>query len=161
MKDNVTILLEKILDMVGIDKFELEMTQKDDDNWEANIINLSDRDTALLIGRQGENLQALQYLLRVLIREELELLQGEEKSILVDIMNYRQRQIDHLTILAKRKAQEAKLTNREIELRPMTPFERRIIHMTLKDDINIETRSTGEEPYRKVVIRASNESIEI
>lgn len=152
-------VLEKILELMGIDNARIEI-QENQEETSINISGLSDRDTALLIGRQGENLFALQYLVRTLVRAQ----SGGEVSltgVVIDVMSYRQRQVDHLTILAKRKAQEAKMEDREIELRPMNGYERRIIHMALKDDEFIETSSRGEEPDRRVVIKAVRKMVDV
>jgi spoIIIJ-associated protein len=154
-------LLQEILSYIGIKDYEIEQIEVDDQAIKFHLSKLSDRDSALLIGKQGETMQALQYLLRSLLRSNLQLTAGEEKSIEIDIMNYRQRQLDHLTILAKRKAQEAKTSQRDILLRPMTPYERRIIHMTLKEDDSIITSSIGEEPNRQVLIKIINNQVEI
>lgn len=161
MKDTASKLLTRILDTIGFEAYEIEFSEPRDLVIQLNVSGLSDRDTALLIGRQGEVLQALQFVLRTLLREEMELLAGEERQLVVDVMNYRQRQIDHLTIMAKKKAREAMLENKDVSLRPMSPYERRIVHMALKDETGIATQSLGEEPNRYIVIKVLNEAIEI
>ncbi|MFZ5392116.1 MAG: protein jag [Patescibacteria group bacterium] len=161
MKQESSRLLEEILTFIGIKDYELEQIELDDQSIKFHLSKLSDRDSALLIGKQGETMQALQYLLRSVLRSNLKLTSGEEKCIEVDVMNYRQRQLDHLTILAKRKAQEAKISQRDILLRPMTPYERRIIHMTLKEDESILTSSIGKEPNRQVLIKIISNQVEI
>jgi len=157
--DEIQSILEKIIQLIGVDGYQIESRQLEDEAA-FNIAGLSDRDTALLIGRQGENLFALQYLLRTLVRSQ-EDAGAEYTNITIDIMSYRQRQVDHLTILAKRKAQEAKMEDREIELRPMNGYERRIIHMALKEDEFIETSSRGEEPERRVIIKAIRKMVDV
>lgn len=161
MKEESKQLLEQLLEKIGITSFEVEISEPSPFTYKLQVLGLNDRDTALLIGKQGENLHSLQYILRILVRQKLDLVKREEKNITVDVENYRGRQIDHLTILAKRKASEALSTGKDIELRPMSGFERRIIHMALKDDHGIATASIGEEPERKVVIKVLNEPIQI
>lgn len=161
MKDDAKKILSDLLELMCIDGFDLQITDLDDGGLKINIDNLSDRDTALLIGRQGDNLHALQFILRSLVRKMKELENREERGLALDVMNYKRRQIDNLTILAKRMAQEAKDNDREIELRPMNAFERRIIHMALKDDDFIETMSTGEGDDRRVIIKVLRTQIDI
>lgn len=161
MEQKSAQLLDVLLAYLGITNYEINQSQTDDQGIKFHLLNLDDRDTALLIGKQGETMQALQYILRSLLRSQLSLTAGEEKNIELDVMNYRQRQLDHLTILAKRKAQEAKISQRDILLRPMTPYERRIIHLTLKEDDSIVTTSVGEEPSRQVLIKIVDNRIDI
>ena len=153
--------MNRLLPALGITEYELESSEPEAFSCKINITNLNDRDTALLIGRQGENLNALQYILRLLLREKENYIQGEERSIALDVMNYRDRQIDQLTILAKRSAEEAKEKNKDVSLRPMTPYERRIIHMALKDDDSVATSSIGEGDDRRVIIKVLSQQIEI
>ncbi len=161
MKQESIKLLEELLSFIGIKDYNIEPFEDDNQLIKIQLNSLGDRDSALLIGKQGETMQALQYILRSLIRSHLDLTEGEEKNIEIDIMNYRQRQLDHLTILAKRKAHEAKITQKDILLRPMTAYERRIIHMTLKTDDSITTSSIGQEPKRQVLIKITENQIEI
>lgn len=161
MKETSQKLLTKILDTIGFEAYEIEFTEPRELVYQINISGLSDRDTALLIGRQGEVLQSLQFILRTLLREEMDLIAGEERQLVIDVMNYRQRQIDHLTIMAKRKAREAKMENKDMSLRPMSPYERRVVHMALKDDTEIATHSLGEEPNRYIIIKVINEVVDI
>jgi len=157
--EEIKQILTKILELMGVDSFQIDYRETEDE-ISFNINGLSDRDTALLIGKQGENLFALQYLLRALIRSQ-ERTDINISIVTVDVMSYRQRQADHLTILAKRKAQEAKMDDKEIELRPMNGYERRIIHMALKEDDFIETSSKGEEPDRRVVIKPVRQMVDV
>ncbi len=153
MKDDAKRILEEMLEKMCIDDFEVSVSDLEDGGTKISIDNLSDRDTALLIGRQGDNLHALQFLLRTLVREMKELENREERGIALDVMNYKRRQMDNLTILAKRMAQDAKDQDREIEMRPMNAFERRVVHMALKDDGFVETESMGIDPERRVLIK--------
>jgi spoIIIJ-associated protein len=153
MKEKSTKVLEKILDLMCVDSYEIELSEIEDGTIRLNINELTDRDTALLIGRQGDNLYSLQYIWRTLVREIYELENREEKMLALDVMNYKMRQIDSLTLLAKKMSQEVKDNGREIVLRPMNAFERRIVHMTLRGDDFVETESVGEEPERKIKIK--------
>ena len=112
------------------------------------IVNLIGDDMGILIGKRGQTLDSIQYLTSLVVNK------GEDEYIRVkvDIENYRERREETLINLAKNLAQKVKRTRREVELEPMNPYERRVIHSTLQGDRYVVTRSEGEEPYRHVVI---------
>lgn len=101
-----------------------------------------------LIGRRGETLENIQYLLRLMVNQRMH----RWLNIIVDIEEYRARRVEHLTHLAQRMAQQAVDSGRSQALEPMTPNERRIVHLVLRDDTRVFTESTGEGERRKVVI---------
>ncbi len=106
-------------------------------------------DVGSLIGRRGKTLSDLQYLLSVIVRRQFAEL---GKMVVLDVENYRERREKTLIQLAKSMARKVKEENVETALEPMTPQERRIIHLALQDYPDITTISNGEEPNRKVVI---------
>lgn len=110
----------------------------------------SDEGSSILIGRQGQTLDALQYLItRMCMR-----VGREAPMIVVDVANYRRRQFDKLKRLAKRAIDRARETGNEIELDPMPAIERKYLHYILRDEEDIRTFSRGEEPERSLVIIA-------
>ena len=117
-----------------------------DDN-EMNI-DLSGDDMGVLIGKRGQTLDSLQYLVSLVVNK------GNEDYIRVkvDTENYRERRKSTLENLAKNMAYKVKRTRRPLHLEPMNPYERRIIHSALQNDKFVTTHSEGEEPYRHVVI---------
>ena len=117
-----------------------------DDN-EMNI-DLSGDDMGVLIGKRGQTLDSLQYLVSLVVNK------GNEDYIIVkvDTENYRERRKSTLENLAKNMAYKVKRTRRPLHLEPMNPYERRIIHSALQNDKFVTTHSEGEEPYRHVVI---------
>ena len=117
-----------------------------DDN-EMNI-DLSGDDMGVLIGKRGQTLDSLQYLVSLVVNK------GNEDYIRVkvDTENYRERRKSTLENLAKNMAYKVKRTKRPLHLEPMNPYERRIIHSALQNDKFVTTHSEGEEPYRHVVI---------
>ena len=117
-----------------------------DDN-EMNI-DLSGDDMGVLIGKRGQTLDSLQYLVSLVVNK------GNEDYIRVkvDTENYRERRKSTLENLAKNMAYKVKRTRRPLHLEPMNPYERRIIHSALQNDKFVTTHSDGEEPYRHVVI---------
>lgn len=104
----------------------------------------------IIIGRRGQTLDALQYLVTLAVNKN----KGREEyyKIILDTENYRKKREETLIRLAKRLADRALRNNRRMELEPMNPYERRIIHSALQDYPGVVTYSEGEEPNRKVVI---------
>ncbi len=114
---------------------------------EMNIELIGD-DMGILIGKRGQTLDSLQYLTSLVVNKATD----EHIRVKLDIENYRERREETLVNLAKNIARKVKKNRHEIELEPMSPNERRIIHSTLQKDHYVTTRSEGEEPYRHVVV---------
>jgi spoIIIJ-associated protein len=112
------------------------------------LIDINGGDLSFLIGRNAETLNALQLVTRLIVGKEV----GQPAHIVIDVSGYRQRREEGLRQLAQRMAQQAISSGRRQTLEPMTPAERRIIHMELRESQEVTTESTGEEPRRKVVI---------
>jgi spoIIIJ-associated protein len=101
-----------------------------------------------LIGRRGEMLNALQYLTNLAVNRD----RKEHARLVLDVEGYRAGREETLVALAKKMAEKAVRSGRRVELEPMNPHERRIVHMALQNDKRVDTLSQGEEPYRRVVI---------
>ena len=112
------------------------------------IIDLAGEDSGLLIGRRGQTLQALQFLVNLIVRKQF-----DGVRVVLDVENYRQRREASLREMATKIAERVAQTNRSITLEPMPPADRRIIHTTLTDHPSVATESTGEGEGRKVTIR--------
>lgn len=119
----------------------------DDSNNNMNI-NLEGPEMGILIGKRGQTLDALQYLISLFVNKESK----AYVRVKLDTENYRARRKETLENLAKNLAFKVKRSRRSVTLEPMNPYERRIIHSALQNDRYVATRSEGEEPYRKVVI---------
>jgi len=113
-----------------------------------DVTTTNERDSGLLIGRRGETLNRLQFLVNLLVNRKLHRWPG----LLVDVEHYRRRRDASLRDLARRMAERVIRTGQPITLEPMPAYERRIIHLTLRDNPQVVTQSTGEEDNRKVVI---------
>ncbi len=111
-------------------------------------IDLSGDDMGVLIGKRGQTLDSLQYLVSLIVNKESE----DYIRVKVDTENYRKRRQDTLENLAKNIAFKVKRTKRTVSLEPMNPYERRIIHSALQNDKFVTTHSEGEEPFRYVVV---------
>lgn len=111
-------------------------------------INLNGDEMGILIGKRGQTLDSLQYLVSLVVNKEAE----EYIRVKVDTENYRKRRRETLENLAKNIAYKVKRSRRQVALEPMNPYERRIIHSALQNDKYVTTHSEGEEPYRHVVV---------
>ncbi len=111
-------------------------------------IELSGDEMGVLIGKRGQTLDSLQYLVSLVVNKEME----DYIRVKVDTENYRQRRKETLENLAKNIAYKVKRTKRSVSLEPMNPYERRIIHSALQNDKYITTHSEGDEPFRRVVV---------
>lgn len=111
-------------------------------------IEIIGSDMGILIGRRGETLDAIQYLISLVVNKDRE----KYIRVLLDTENYRAKREKTLQRLADRLAKKVVKTNKKVLLEPMNPYERRIIHSFLQDHSQVTTLSEGKEPYRKVVI---------
>ena len=111
-------------------------------------INLSGKDMGTLIGKRGQTLDSLQYLVSLVINKESD----SYLRVKLDTENYRKRRQETLEALAKNIAYKVKRTRRSVSLEPMNPYERRIIHSALQNDKYVSTKSEGEEPFRHIVV---------
>lgn len=138
--------IQGILELMGL---QGEVVLEDDGAGNSLFITIKGKDLGLLIGKRGNTLNALQYLANVVFHRQFIF---TKKRILLDIENYRQKRKKTLEQLARNLAMKALRTKKEISLEPMTPQERRIIHLALKNNRDVVTFSHGEEPHRKVII---------
>ena len=111
-------------------------------------VDLKGDDMGVLIGKRGQTLDSLQYLTNLAVNKNSE----NYYKVKVDTEDYRKRRKDTLENLAKNIAYKVKRTKRSVELEPMNPFERRVIHSALQNDRYVTTHSEGDEPYRHVVV---------
>lgn len=111
-------------------------------------VELSGDEMGVLIGKRGQTLDSLQYLISLVVNKGT----GEYIRVKVDTENYRQRRKETLENLAKNISYKVKRTKRPVSLEPMNPYERRIIHSALQNDRYVTTHSEGEEPFRRVVV---------
>ena len=119
----------------------------DETNNSMNI-DLSGDEMGVLIGKRGQTLDSLQYLVSLVVNKDVE----NYIHVKVDTENYRQRRKETLENLAKNISYKVKRTKRPVSLEPMNPYERRIIHSALQNDKYVMTHSEGDEPFRHVVV---------
>jgi len=111
-------------------------------------LNIKGDGSGLLIGRHGQTLDALQYIVGRIVGKQL----GEKRMVVVDTERYRERRRESLEQVSQRMAEKAKSTGRPVSLQPMNASDRRIVHLALKHDREIETRSEGEGGMRSIRI---------
>jgi spoIIIJ-associated protein len=111
-------------------------------------LNIKGDGSGLLIGRHGQTLDAIQYIVGRIVGKQL----GEKKVIVIDTERYRERRRENLERLSRHMAEKAKGTGRAVSLQPMSASDRRIVHLALKHDREIETRSEGEGGMRSIKI---------
>jgi len=119
----------------------------DEENKNLNI-DLSGDEMGILIGKRGQTLDSLQYLVSLVVNKGSE----EYIRVKVDTEDYRKRRKETLENLAKNIAYKVKRTKHSVSLEPMNPYERRVIHSALQNDKYVTTHSEGEEPFRRVVV---------
>jgi len=119
-----------------------------DENEKTLDISLNGDEMGILIGKRGQTLDSLQYLVSLVVNKGT----GDYIRVKVDTENYRERRKETLENLAKNISYKVKRTKRSVSLEPMNPYERRIIHSALQGDKYVTTHSEGEEPYRRVVV---------
>ena len=139
--------MRAILERV-VDALDVEANVEVDEDPEQIVGRVDGEDVGLLIGRRGQTIDAVQLLC---YRAAFRGLQ-ERKRVVVDAAGYRERRQEAIERQADRAADRALKTGKEIELDPMTPTERRVVHQYLKDRAGVETFSEGEEPERCVIV---------
>ena len=141
-----TATVGRILEAAGVNVTRTLRAANDPESG-GPIIDLAGEDSGLLIGRRGQTLQALQFLVNLIVRKQF-----EGVRVVLDVENYRQRRELQLREMATTIAKRVAETNRSITLEPMPPADRRIIHTSLTDHPGVSTESTGEGEGRKVTI---------
>ena len=148
-RDKVIDAAEDFLqDVFAAMGLEVIMKIEDDEEYGC-LIELSGKGLGVLIGRRGQALDALQYLLNLAVNRKNT---DERVHFTLDVEDYRRRREQALTKLAKSVADRAIKTRRDVKLEPMNRHERKIIHTVLQDNDRVETHSAGEDPYRYVIV---------
>lgn len=148
-----TATVSELLEHMGVRaEVSARLGEADERNDPPIVVDIRGGDLSILIGRRAETLNALQTITRMIVGKEL----GQGVHLIVDVEGYRARRERNLRQLAQRMANQAINTGRRQSLEPMSPAERRIIHLELRDSNEVYTESTGEDPKRKVVIIPEN-----
>jgi len=143
--DTAIAALQDILRYFNVGEVTIDEYEGDEGEL---ILDISGDDIAVLIGRHGKTLDALQFIVSMITVRTI----GFRYPVVVDVEGYKNRQRQKLESIAHSSANRAASQHRKVGLRPMTPYERRIIHIALRDDDRVETVSEGEGSARHVVV---------
>jgi spoIIIJ-associated protein len=145
-------VLDNLLAKMGIEaKISIEKPRTlpaEEGEAEPVVINIIGDDLGILIGRRGQTLDALQYFVRLITSRKTK----SRTPIMIDVEGYKKRRYEDLRILAANVADQVKARGSSIRLEPMSPYERRIIHLALASDVDVKTESMGDGDSRRVVV---------
>ncbi|MEI8343607.1 MAG: R3H domain-containing nucleic acid-binding protein [Candidatus Moraniibacteriota bacterium] len=142
-------IIEQLLDKMGFSgTVDLVKTDTDDAIYSIS----TDNDSHLLIGQHGINLQAFQHIARLIVRKQF----PEKIRFSIDINDYRQQKNHSIVELAHQAAQEAIAQHHSVIMRPMSTYERRIVHLELSKSSEVVTESTGEGESRKIIVKPAD-----
>lgn len=143
-------MLGEIVRLMGFEATVVSTWQEPDENEGSPylLLDIEGQDLGALIGRRGETLASLQYLVRLMVNQRIK----QWRNIVVDVEKYKERRVDQLNQLALRMADQVAESGRAVALEPMPPNERRIVHLALRDHPQVYTQSSGEGDRRKVNI---------
>lgn len=144
--------LEQLLTLMGVTATvsaeSNPMIEPEEEETSSILLNIAVDDPGVLIGRRGQTLAGLQYIVRLMVGHQTK----DWTPIVIDVEGYKQRRFQSLQTLARQMADQVRLAQKPFTLEPMPPYERRIIHLTLVNHPDVTTQSIGEGEARKVVI---------
>lgn len=143
--DTAIAALQDILKYFNVGEVTIDEYEGDEGEL---ILDITGDDLAILIGRHGRTLDALQFVVSAITVRSM----GFRYPVIVDVEGYKSRQREKLESIARSIANKAASQHRSVKMRPMTPYERRIVHIALRDDDRVDTASEGEGSARHVVV---------
>lgn len=143
--DTAIAALQDILKYFNVGEVTIDEYEGDEGEL---ILDITGDDLAILIGRHGRTLDALQFVVSAITVRSM----GFRYPVIVDVEGYKSRQREKLESIARSTANKAASQHRSVKMRPMTPYERRIVHIALRDDNRVDTASEGEGSARHVVV---------
>lgn len=143
--DTAIAALQDILKYFNVGEVTIDEYEGDEGEL---ILDITGDDLAVLIGRHGRTLDALQFVVSAITVRSM----GFRYPVIVDVEGYKSRQREKLESIARSTANKAASQHRSVKMRPMTPYERRIVHIALRDDDRVDTASEGEGSARHVIV---------
>ena len=143
--DTAIAALQDILKYFNVGEVTIDEYEGDEGEL---ILDITGDDLAILIGRHGRTLDALQFVVSAITVRSM----GFRYPVIVDVEGYKSRQREKLESIARSTANKAASQHRSVKMRPMTPYERRIVHIAIRDDDRVDTASEGEGSARHVVV---------
>lgn len=154
-KDNSVVVaretLQNIISLISVDS-KISAEKKGDDI----ILNIEGNNPGILIGPKGKTLEALEFIINKAVNRASK----KKVRVIVDSENYRQRREESLKRLALKMGEKAKKTKKTVTIDPISPHDRRIIHLTLKEDTQVQTKSEGEGLFKRVFIIPNKKKID-
>jgi len=147
LQEKAQVTLKKIISFV-IEDGEVEASSKEENK--VIVLGIKTSNPGILIGRHGHTLDALQYVVNIIVNKGIE--ESNRKKIIVDIEGYRERRKDIVSRYAYEKAEIVKRSGKKIALCSMNAIERRMVHLVLEEEPEVVTYSEGTEPFRRVII---------
>lgn len=145
-EEKAKAFIDTVLGKMNIEsKYDIKLTGN---LLNVNITEIDENDKGIVIGKRGKNLDELQFLLSLIVNKN----RDNYIKTVINVEDYREKREQTLQRLAKKMAEKCRRYDHKVKLEPMNPYERRIIHSTLQDEVDILTYSEGDEPYRRVVI---------
>ena len=149
---NLENVKQKITELLGHMGISAEIFERQEEG--RTVLNLKTSDAQILIGKQGANLEALQHIVRLLVRDTAQ----DSVPFALDIDDYREKRQIYLKEIARKAAHQARTSNRSVALFPMPASERRIVHNYLSLFSDLSSESQGADPNRRIVIRVKKRS---
>lgn len=146
--ETIIKIIEQFLEQLSIEATNIGVEKQ----GELVVFNIETPESELLIGKDGENLRSMGYLLGHIVSQKA----GYHTKFNIDVNGYRKKEIDNLKAEAAKIADEVRMSKVDSELRPMSSFERMVVHNMFTDDSEIETESVGEDSMRRIVLRAKS-----
>jgi spoIIIJ-associated protein len=147
--EEVKDIIKELVEKMGF-SCEVEMKSENDGEKESIVCNIKTEDSNFLIGQYGVNLQSLQHVSRLIVRKKFP---DQRISFILDVNEYRQEKNQSVVKIAQEFAEQAISEKRAVVMRPMSPYERRIVHLELSKNDKVSTDSIGEAEDRRVVIK--------
>jgi spoIIIJ-associated protein len=148
LEKEILAIVSELIEKMGFSA-TVEIKNGEEEGRDVIICDIKTEDSNFLIGQYGLNLQSLQHIVRVIMRKRIE----EPVNFILDVNSYRQEKNESIVRLAKNLAEEVISGKKEIVMRPMTAYERRIVHMELSQNDQIKTESIGEGESRRIVVK--------
>lgn len=149
----IKTVVENLVKQMGFTaEIEIKEAMEEEGGKETIVCNIKTEESNFLIGQYGVNLQSLQHIARLIVRKKIE----EPINFVVDVNSYRQEKNSSIEKIAREMAEQAVREQRAVVMRPMSPYERRLVHLELSKNTQIKTESIGEGEERKVMIKPAD-----
>lgn len=152
MEEQLSEILDNLLGMLLLEgSYEIE--EKD----ESFSVSIETKDAGRLIGARGESLDSLQLLVNQMIAKKMDPLSGGFKRVILDVEGWRKQKEEELVVSTQSWAKQVLESKKEVELEPMSPWQRRIVHMTISETEGLSSESVGEGRDRHIVIKLADQ----